>query len=141
MSELIKCNTCGQAIASLAQSCPSCGAPNDWLHPDVVHFLSVKDATGISKKFFYTHTKTTIAGQTEASSPVWAWVIAAVICAIGGVLTLMLGIVAMLPVFLISFFVLLLTKRADHFHADVGNRTWSSSNEPLWKPVRVTLKL
>lgn len=141
MNELIECKTCGKAIASLAEACPSCGAPNDWLHPDIAHFLSIKDATGISRPFNYTTTKTTVSGQTAAKPPVWAWVIAAMISGIAAFLFMLSGFLWAFIVGVFAAVVLNSTRRFDHFHADVANRSWTSSNDRFWKPVRVVLKL
>lgn len=141
MNGLLACRVCGKAIAHLAQTCPSCGAPNNWMHPDVAHFLSVKDATGISGKFNFTNTKTTVTGQSAAFAPLWAWGIALIFCVIGSFFMLFLGFLALVPAVFISFLILILTTRTDNFHADVVNRQWTSSNERFWKPVRTALKL
>jgi hypothetical protein len=38
-SRLIPCAECGPEIAKGAATCPHCGAPNDWTHPEIVRFL------------------------------------------------------------------------------------------------------
>jgi hypothetical protein len=35
----IPCDVCGRQIATQAKSCPRCGAPNEWLHPEIRAFL------------------------------------------------------------------------------------------------------
>jgi hypothetical protein len=36
---LIPCDVCGRQIATQAAACPGCGAPNEWLHPEIRAFL------------------------------------------------------------------------------------------------------
>jgi DNA-directed RNA polymerase subunit RPC12/RpoP len=37
---LISCPACGRALAKEAVSCPGCGAPNRWVHPEIVRFYN-----------------------------------------------------------------------------------------------------
>jgi DNA-directed RNA polymerase subunit M/transcription elongation factor TFIIS len=37
--KLITCPACGQKIAPAAKSCPSCGNPNTYVHPEIQRFL------------------------------------------------------------------------------------------------------
>jgi predicted RNA-binding Zn-ribbon protein involved in translation (DUF1610 family) len=37
-SLLTVCNACGRAIAKEAVTCPGCGSPNNWAHPEIVRF-------------------------------------------------------------------------------------------------------
>ncbi|WP_415900552.1 hypothetical protein [Neptuniibacter sp. QD48_11] len=39
---LIQCTYCTSEIASIAEACPQCGAPNEWIHPRLVEFLEVE---------------------------------------------------------------------------------------------------
>lgn len=36
---LTSCVACGRDIAKEAASCPGCGAPNKWVHPEIMRFL------------------------------------------------------------------------------------------------------
>ncbi|MFM9902156.1 MAG: hypothetical protein ACKVOT_14185 [Polaromonas sp.] len=141
MNELIDCKTCKKPIACVAEICPSCGAPNDWLHPDVAHFLAVQGKISVSKPFNFWHTKTTITGRTEASAPLWALLVAAFLGCAGVLMFLVFGFISAVVVFFFVFLLLLATKRYQHFSADVVSRTWSSSNDRLWSPIKATLKL
>jgi len=38
---LTACPACGRSIAKEAATCPSCGAPNKWVHPEIVRFFNV----------------------------------------------------------------------------------------------------
>lgn len=38
-NKLIPCKTCGTSIAKNAKTCPKCGAPNEWRHPEVQRFI------------------------------------------------------------------------------------------------------
>jgi hypothetical protein len=37
---LTACPACGRAIAKEAMNCPGCGAPNNWLQPEIVRFFN-----------------------------------------------------------------------------------------------------
>ena len=141
MNELIECKTCKKSIACLAENCPACGAPNDWLHPDVAQFLSWRKTAVNSRHISFANTKTAVSGQTATYSPWWAWAVALVICVIGSLVMMLHSFIASLPAVFITFLILLLTKRCDHFRADVVNRQWSSSNDAYWQHVRSALKL
>lgn len=141
MNDLIECKACKKPLACLAVACPSCGAPNDWVHPDLARFRTGKDATGISKPFTFTTTKTTIAGQTKAKAPLWAWFIAVAMWMASAFAFVTAGFFWMMAWSAGAAFVLLASRRADHFVADVVAKTWSSSNEKLWWPVRLALGL
>ena len=36
--KLMSCSACGQDIATFAVTCPKCGAPNTWVHPEITRF-------------------------------------------------------------------------------------------------------
>lgn len=38
--KLMRCNACGQEMARAAAACPKCGAPNNWVHPEIERFLN-----------------------------------------------------------------------------------------------------
>jgi|GEM_PF-5148998 len=38
LSRLVPCSACGRDIAKNAVSCPGCGAPNNYLHPEIARF-------------------------------------------------------------------------------------------------------
>jgi hypothetical protein len=37
-SPLTPCSACGRSIAKEVATCPNCGAPNKWVHPEIVRF-------------------------------------------------------------------------------------------------------
>ncbi len=39
VSPLTRCTACTRSIAKAAVVCPNCGAPNKWLHPEIVRFF------------------------------------------------------------------------------------------------------
>jgi hypothetical protein len=36
---MTSCSACGRAIAKLAATCPQCGGPNTWVHPEIAKFF------------------------------------------------------------------------------------------------------
>jgi predicted RNA-binding Zn-ribbon protein involved in translation (DUF1610 family) len=44
--KLMGCASCGQQIAFSAAACPKCGAPNNWVHPEIERFRNSLDAFG-----------------------------------------------------------------------------------------------
>ena len=140
MSELIVCKTCQRSISALAEACPGCGAPNAWRHEAIQHFLSVKDKL-VAKPFTYEAGRATLVGQTAPGRPWWsvalallaflsvalAWVVGAY---------LWFGFGSVLAVVLWSH-----KRKCDWFKADLAQRSWESTDEKLWAPVRSSLGL
>jgi hypothetical protein len=141
MSGLISCKTCSGQLAALADACPACGAPNDWVHEDIRRFISEGPKIATTKSFNYSNTKTTLTGQTASRSPVWAWALGAVVFLAAMVGFFMWGIWATLLLGALAGLVIKLPARPDYFQADLQARTWTSSNERFWRPVRQLLKL
>lgn len=76
-SNLTKCGACGKEISCLADRCPSCGAPNDWVHPKIQHFIdSTDDKFEVSKEYDYEYNKLRLTGYTEKKTPLWVYGVA-----------------------------------------------------------------
>ncbi len=95
----------------------------------------------MSQRFTFTYTKTTLTGQTAASTPVWAWIVVTALSIVAALVVFLFGALAALPIFVIMVFTLMLTKRYQHFSADVVTKNWISSNDQLWRPIKTLLKL
>ena len=138
---LIDCKTCGGKLAALAEACPGCGAPNDWMHEDIQRFVEASSAVATSRPFSYSQSKTTLSGQTELRTPIWAWMLAAFVCLASTLAFFFFPLWAVLIGGAACGVILKGTQRADYFQADLQARTWVSSNERFWQPVRQMLRL
>lgn len=138
-SPLTLCNACGKQISIHSDKCPSCGAPNNWKHPEIIRFeAATSNDIPITMPFDYKCLGTQISGQTKTKLAWYFWVII-VCCAFPG---LFIGIVPGLIIapIMIWFFTAVYGKK-ETFVADVQEGTWTSSNEDFWKPVRLFLKM
>ena len=66
---LTPCRTCQRQIAATAHSCPGCGAPNGWIHPDVDRFLKNLDKIKLPASFKHDSTKTGVHGTAKILTP------------------------------------------------------------------------
>ena len=71
---VIPCGACISEVSHLAETCPKCGHPNDWVHPQIKKFLSIKDNAGTKGYFNYTHDKLRLQCKADGSLPWWYWV-------------------------------------------------------------------
>jgi hypothetical protein len=141
MNHLITCKTCEKQLAALAETCPGCGAPNDWVHEDIQRFISAGATVPTARPFTYSNNKTHLSGQTAPRSPLWAWVVSALLFLASMLGFVLLGWVATFVLGGLCIVVLRLTQTTDYFQADLQARSWSSSNDRFWLPVRQLLKL
>ena len=65
--KLCPCTSCGQVIATTADKCPGCGAPNKWVHPKIKQLIEGPGL--VAEKMKYSYTKTTVSGATEKDIP------------------------------------------------------------------------
>lgn len=138
IEKLINCESCNHPHSILADKCPQCGAPNNWIHPAIKHFLSIKDQIGTTKEFKFQWNKVEIWGYTETKLP-WYIKIFIFFGFISGVL---FGII---PGFIIAILMYLSLSKTFggkyNFKANLLDKKWESSNEKFWKPVRDVLKV
>ncbi|HQP88857.1 MAG TPA: hypothetical protein PLL76_21590 [Thermoanaerobaculia bacterium] len=143
LSKLISCSACSHSIAFNAETCPSCGAQNTFVHPGVQAFLSAADR--LPMRFQYRYTGLRIVGETADPQ--------SKILAVGGVVTAMMAlsiaavfvlgasttflfgsVVAMALLVAVAPFV---KSRGKRFTADFssGELAWWSDDDKFWLPV------
>lgn len=133
---LVKCSACSKDISALATACPGCGAPNMWVHPSITQFLSVKDQTGVAKKFKFWSNKIEIWGETEPSLS-W-WKVLLFFLLVPGLFAGLLGIIFVTVVYVMVLYVY---GKKKQFKANLHTGTWQSNDEKFWQPVRAILKI
>jgi hypothetical protein len=65
---LTACPTCSRAIAKEAVSCPGCGAPNKWVHPEIVRFFKSIRRFDFPEYIHFHYEKYVLAGVDQRSS-------------------------------------------------------------------------
>lgn len=134
---LIACTSCGKDIAALAVTCPGCGAPNGWRHPGIDAFYAGKDRTGVSKPFTFQSDKTKVWGQTAKRLTKTGYAVLGGYGIIGGPLVLLFtGFWGAFIFFLIGGALSMSMQKQDTFTADLQSKSWISSNDIFWQPVR-----
>jgi hypothetical protein len=89
-TKTLNCGTCNKEISKLANACPNCGAPNDWVHPSVADFMANLNDYKEMPEFQAYSDKTSATGiSNKPSGPALG-----ALCFIAGVL--ILGLVAVL---------------------------------------------
>lgn len=63
--KLMPCNACGQQIAMTAAACPKCGAPNNWLHPEIERFRASLGQFGHMPPFNVNWDRSVLRGTAE----------------------------------------------------------------------------
>jgi hypothetical protein len=144
---LTPCRSCNHEISVDAAACPSCGAPNKWIHPKIESFLKIKDQTGVVQPFTFEYEKLKISGKTEKKLPRWIlWIsISLFLCALIpiallGTVGLAFGPIAIVPVFIIAlifrFILNAFFAKNKTFVMDFQNNTWTSNDDQFWHPVK-----
>ncbi len=147
---LVPCRTCGREISIEAATCPSCGAPNKWIHPKIEHFLTVKDSTGVTQPFTFNYEKLKISGKTEKKVPRWILWISILLflllfipIALLGTVGLAfgpIGLVAAVVVALVfRFIVQAVFAKNKTFSMDFQSNSWISNDDEFWRPVKALL--
>jgi hypothetical protein len=65
---LTPCTACGRSIAKRASACPNCGAPNEWVHPEIVRFYRSIDRFEFEKCVKITYEKFVLCGVDQGSN-------------------------------------------------------------------------
>ncbi len=140
--ELIECAACSRAISPLAEACPGCGAPNSWQHPLITAFFTAKDKIGTSRPFTFRARKAKIWGETKSRAPLWAKIIMVLLGIIGTVVGFTFwGVIGVLVAGVIAAIPVIAAARSERFSADLEARTWTSTNDDFWRPVKSKLLL
>lgn len=136
---LISCNTCGKQLAATADTCPSCGAKNTFVHPKIQDFLNKSDSLNI-EKFDCQHNSHVLQGKRDKQ------MIGLNIMGIGVIglgigfftfsLLSALGLIAMLVGLAIQLF-----SKSPEFVVDFSTDPprWETNDEDFWKPVKTAL--
>jgi len=146
INELIKCPSCRNEISKLSESCPQCGAPNEWIHPIIKEFVSNNNIF-VEYEFFYNSDKTTITGETELRLPLWARIVNILLMIMAFIVMIVFAfingpyIISSIIFGVIIFMVLLIFSKKQKFKADVQKGEWESTDDEFWEPVKKTLKL
>lgn len=138
---LIECKTCGHQISDRAEACPSCGEPREWVHPEVASFVARAPEITTALPFTVQANKTEVFGATEARTPAWAWVVAIAVFLASFPAQQAWGTIAAAACGFCAVLLVIKTKTSESFHADLASRTWSSTDDYFWKPVRDALQL
>ncbi len=134
---LTSCTACAKEISTLADKCPNCGAPNEWVHPHIRIFMADMPQN-TSKKYFVFHNKTQIWGNTEKKFPWWMWIII-IFCSAPG---FAFGFIPGLIIAPIAYYLLLnMYGNKLEFFADFQKGTWTSNDDSFWKPIRSKLDI
>ena len=64
-NELIACRACNHMIARAARTCPGCGAPNTWIHPEIQRFINGCKSFRNTPPFQYVHEALILQGTAE----------------------------------------------------------------------------
>lgn len=132
---LIRCEACSREISTLAAQCPGCGAPNTWIHPDIRKFIDAKDKINTVAKFEFQYNKVEIWGTSVSTVKWWFWVVTGILVFAGFVF----GVVPGLIFVGIAWYII--EKKKQQFRANLQDRTWQSSNDEFWRPVKAALNL
>ena len=65
VSPLTPCTACGRSIAKEAATCPNCGAPNKWFHPEIVRFYQSISEFEFGPSVQFTYEKFVLCGVDQ----------------------------------------------------------------------------
>jgi hypothetical protein len=133
-----QCETCAKTISVLADKCPTCGAPNDWIHPDIKSLISRKNTIGVSKPFTLQWNKTEVWGETKLKVPWWAWLIFALTAPFSAFGSIVVGLLISA---LCAAVLLPLVGKKQTFKANLQTGAWESSDDKFWQSVRSALRI
>lgn len=147
---LVPCRSCNRDLSIEAVTCPSCGAPNKWIHPKIENFLREKDNTGVTEPFTFNYEKLRISGQTEKRVPRWILWAGIVFFLLLFIPIALLGTVGLAfgPIGFVTAIVLALIFKFSLHAAFANNKTflmdfesdaWQSNDDVFWSPVKKLL--
>ncbi len=138
---LIACSTCGVQIAKSASSCPSCGARNTWVHPEILRFQTrVSELPPAGATYGWTSTVITGMGPANRGATMRVLSAAIVVLAAGTIFgqAWLLSIGGILMAVACAMMVLLRDKGIPQCRMDFSTdpHAWSSNDESYWAPLR-----
>lgn len=147
---LTPCSACKKSISVQAETCPSCGAPNDWLHPAIQRLVEQKDQLG--KAFNFRYKRHEVWGGTERKVPivinVICWTLFIGIFSVAylfGAVGLAFGPIGLITTVILfvgySCVVPFVFGKKQSFEANLLTKQWQSSDDDFWREVKTTLKL
>ena len=156
-TNLIACSACNHRIAMTAKACPSCGAANTWVHPEIKRFIDSCNSFTNTGPFQYSHQAFGLQGLAEVKRGAHAHaeygikaVGAGLLCCFAGIfipgvlglLLWMIGPLLLLGGMVIFAIVMLQTDRGTDyflkFSIDFSQSppTWTSDDDAYWQEVR-----
>lgn len=131
---LIACQACAHMIGPQAETCPQCGSPNEWMHPQVKKIMDGASQLGVERRFMYWGKGAEVWGESVYHSP---------LAVIGVVVVFCLGLISGLfssffgPIVggVLSVVVWRGTAKTDTFKANLLKQEWTSTNDKFWAPV------
>ncbi|WP_415903209.1 hypothetical protein ACMXYR_05490 [Neptuniibacter sp. QD29_5] len=72
-AKTFQCTYCASEIASIADFCPQCGAPNEWIHPRLVEFLEVKSTEFVPQECYFKVKHDQLYMYVEDTPGLWAY--------------------------------------------------------------------
>lgn len=133
-SGLIPCSTCSHTIGTQAETCPQCGSPNHWKHPQLLT-LEESKSTPTRRKITYKIKGAEISASNSYHSLVFIlvyWVFAIpFMFAAGGEFGFFGAVIAGAVLGLIW------TKgtKQRSFSANLNTGVWQSSDDSFWWPL------
>lgn len=137
-TSLINCSDCGRAISREAASCPGCGAPNRWTHPEIQRFLRSIHTFGHIPRFDIHAEKFTLigvdVGSRDASQAVSSFLNGFSLIVpldLNGVATLIAGHVGS------QMLSKTMSQNIRAFRIDFRNTppTWETTNDKHWEDI------
>jgi curved DNA-binding protein CbpA len=158
--KLTNCEACEREISILATTCPGCGSPNNWIHPNISHFIAIKNQIKTSKEFNVQWNHVAIWGETKATRTWWLWILILFLMLVTFILFYLLflyssafidspefGLLSTLSIVLFALWVIFDNPNSDRcykkkeFIADFHTGSWWSSDDKFWLPVRKVLRI
>lgn len=143
-ANLIACNSCDSKIAKSAATCPSCGAANTWIHPEIERFRArVSELPPVGATYRWTSTEIAGMGPASRGAAMRVLTAAVVVLAAGTVLgqAWLLGIGGILLAVGAAMSVLLRGSAIPQCRMDFSTDPprWESNDEKYWAPLRRSL--
>jgi GYF domain 2 len=158
----VPCAACQHLIATTASTCPQCGAPNTWVHPEIKRFRDNCNTVSAPQSFEFVSTSTILRGYTQVKVTTETSMEKAIKVGTISVISIMLGaltplsglIVPIASIVLFFSFEAMLIASLDktplpppitlpEFTLDFSQTPprWSSNDEEFWKGVKGFFRL
>lgn len=138
-SKLIECTSCAGQLAKSAESCPKCGAINNFIHPKFKEFI--EHATEFKVEgFTYHFLRTRLWGETK-STQLKLMGVSVGICALALLLFFVsasLGVTVLMIGTILTALATLTKDKGKTFSVDYSNGEpeWMSSDDVFWAEIK-----